>query len=87
MSIRLKSLGVAGAALLVFSLACAGHKYHLVTAPAVPAARGTVQVGSDHNGNTTIDLKVKNLVKPNRSAAPQSGDQQMTQLYECAIAQ
>lgn len=42
-----------------------GKEYHMTAASTVPAANGTVQVQKDKdNGNTKLDVKVKNLANP-----------------------
>jgi hypothetical protein len=57
-------------ALLAALAGCGGHTYHLNPAMSVPAATGTIQVGHDHNGNTTIDLKVRHLAMPGNLTPP-----------------
>lgn len=42
-----------------------GKTYHMAAATTVPAASGTVHVQRDkNNGNTKLDIKVRNLAKP-----------------------
>lgn len=56
--------------LALIAIGCAGHRYHLVPAPSVPAASGSVQVKTDQNGNDVIDLKVKHLAEPSALTPP-----------------
>jgi predicted small lipoprotein YifL len=60
--------------LVTLSLATTGcgKKVPLTAAPTVPAAAGTLDVGSDQNGNTTFDLRVKHLAKPENLTPPAS---------------
>lgn len=64
------SLFAALALVLMGVAGCGGHTYHLNPAMSVPAATGTIQVGHDKNGNTTLDLKVKHLAKPGNLTPP-----------------
>jgi hypothetical protein len=51
---------------------CGGRKVSMVPASSVPAANGTVDLGTDNNGNTQVDLKVKHLAKPQNLTPPRS---------------
>ncbi len=42
----------------------AAKKVPLNAASIVPAAKGSVQIGKDRNGNTEVKLKVEHLAKP-----------------------
>ena len=44
--------------------ACGHHKVAMTSAAAVPASAGHAEIGTDRNANTTIDLKVQHLAKP-----------------------
>jgi hypothetical protein len=44
--------------------ACGHKKVAMTAASTVPAATGHAEIGTDRNGNTTIDLKVQHLAKP-----------------------
>jgi hypothetical protein len=57
---------------MLLSFACAGHNYHLVSAPSVPAAAGTVKTSTDKNGNTVVDLKVQRLAQPSALTPPRN---------------
>lgn len=59
-------------ALLVFATACGKKHVNLNPASSVPAASATAVLTSDSNGNTIIDLKVKNLAKPENLTPPKS---------------
>lgn len=73
MKYRCYGLAAAGALVLtLLSVGCAGHRYHLVPAPSVPAASGSVQIRTDKNGNDVIDLKVKHLAEPSALTPPRS---------------
>jgi len=62
---------VVGIAIAFTLTACGGgHHYKLNPSMNVPAATGTVDVGHDQNGNTTIDLKVRHLAKPDSLTPP-----------------
>ena len=62
----MKQQHVAALTLLVLLIAtgCGQKKVPLSTASTVPAASGNAVIGTDKNGNTTIDLKVHHLAKP-----------------------
>jgi hypothetical protein len=45
------------------ALVYAAKKYPLTAASIVPAARGSVEIGKDRNGNTEVKLKVEHLAK------------------------
>ena len=61
---------IALAALL--STGCGGKKVTMIPAPTVPAATGMVNLGTDSNGNTQVDLKVEHLAKPRNLTPPKS---------------
>jgi hypothetical protein len=63
-------VAAAALSLALLSFGCSGHMYHLVSAPSVPAASGTVHTSTDKNGNTVIDLKVKHLAPPSALTPP-----------------
>src|SRR5579875_2588886 len=52
------------AAVLTATLVFAAKKFPLTAAPVVPAAKGSVEVGKDRNGNTELKLKVEHLANP-----------------------
>jgi len=60
------ALSLAGCALL------AAHKVQLTAASIVPAARGEIEVGKDHNGNTEIKMAVQHLARPEDLSPPMS---------------
>lgn len=52
------------AAVLFAALAYPAKKFPLTAASIVPAAKGSVEVGKDRNGNTELTLKVEHLANP-----------------------
>src|SRR2546423_6836114 len=58
------ALPFVAAVLLLAAVACGPKKVPMNPAPNVPAATGHAEIGTDRNGNTTIDLKVQHLAKP-----------------------
>jgi hypothetical protein len=54
------------------ALVFAGKKFPLTAASIVPAAKGSVQVGKDRNGNTDLKLKVEHLASPSDLTPSQS---------------
>jgi hypothetical protein len=46
------------------ALVSAAKKYPLTAASIVPAAKGSVEIGKDRNGNTEVKLKVEHLANP-----------------------
>jgi hypothetical protein len=46
------------------ALVYAAKKYPLTAASIVPAAKGSVELGKDRNGNTEVKLKVEHLANP-----------------------
>jgi hypothetical protein len=66
---------ISGVVILVvtsLTIASASHKYKLNPSSIAPAATGEVEVDKDKNGNTTINLKVKHLAKPENLSPPQT---------------
>lgn len=59
--------------LLCLTLNGVAKKFPLTAASLVPSASGEVNTGTDHNGNTKVDLKVKHLAKPGRLTPPKVG--------------
>jgi hypothetical protein len=53
-----------------YGLGCGGKKVPMNASTSVPAAAGHADIGSDRNGNTTIDLKVHHLAKPESLTPP-----------------
>ena len=51
-------------AVVFATLAYAAKKFPLTAASIVPAAKGSVEVGKDGNGNTELKLKVEHLANP-----------------------
>jgi hypothetical protein len=49
---------------------CGGKKVPMNASTSVPAAAGHADIGSDQNGNTTVDLKVHHLAKPEALTPP-----------------
>jgi hypothetical protein len=48
-----------------------GKDYHMTADPSVPAASGTVHAQRDkQNGNTKLDIKVRNLARPSTLTPP-----------------
>lgn len=58
-----------GAASFLLS-GCGAKEFHLSSTPVVPAASGDVKVSQDNNGNTRIDVQVKNLARPSELTPP-----------------
>ena len=58
------ALSLAACALL------AANKIQLTAASIVPAARGEIEVGKDHNGNTEIKMTVQHLARPDNLSPP-----------------
>jgi hypothetical protein len=50
----------------------AAHKIQLTAASIVPGARGAIEVGKDHNGNTEIKMAVQHLARPEDLSPPMS---------------
>jgi hypothetical protein len=48
----------------VLFLAGCGSAVHLTNSPFVPGATGEVKLGTDDNNNTTVEIKVQHLAKP-----------------------
>src|SRR6185437_6181801 len=46
------------------ALVYAAKRFPVTAASIVPAAKGSVEVGKDHNGNTEVKLKVEHLANP-----------------------
>ena len=55
-----------------FSLSSCAKKLTFVTSNIVPAATGSVKIKSDNNGNSSINLSVKNLAKPRDLTPPRN---------------
>ena len=55
-----------------FGLGCGGKKVPMNASTSVPAAAGHADIGTDKNGNTTVDLKVHHLAKPEALTPPAS---------------
>ena len=51
-------------AVVFATVAYAAKKFPLTAASIVPAAKGSVEVGKDGNGNTELKLKVEHLANP-----------------------
>jgi hypothetical protein len=51
-------------AALAVALAFAAKKFPLTAAPIVPAAKRSVEIGKDRNGNTDVKLRVEHLANP-----------------------
>jgi hypothetical protein len=64
------ALRFVAAVLLLAAVGCGPKKVPMNPAPNVPAAAGHAEIGTDRNGNTTIDLKVKHLAKPENLTPP-----------------
>ena len=54
------------------TLVFAAKRFPLTAASIVPAAKGSVEVVKDHNGNTEIKLKVEHLANPSSLTPSQS---------------
>jgi hypothetical protein len=50
----------------------AAKKFPLTAASIVPAAKGSLEVGKDRNGNTDMKLKVEHLAKPENLSPSQT---------------
>lgn len=61
----MKAVLAVGLLLIVWPFSSGGKTYHMTADKSVPAANGTVRakVGKD-NGNTQLEIKVKNLARP-----------------------
>jgi len=60
------------AALILSSVTYAAKKFPLTAASLVPGARGTVEIGTDKNGNTKVKVKVQHLASPESLTPPQN---------------
>jgi hypothetical protein len=60
-------LGIVSAALVY-----AAKKFPLTAASIVPAAKGSVEIGKDRNGNTEVKLKVEHLANPTNLSPSQA---------------
>lgn len=56
-------------AVIANSAGCASGPTSMESAASVPASEGTVEATEGDNGNTNIDIRVKNLALPGRVAA------------------
>ena len=59
-------------AVVFTTLVYAAKKFPLTAASIVPAAKGSVEVGKDRNGNTDMKLKVEHLAKPENLSPSQT---------------
>jgi hypothetical protein len=59
-------------AVVFATLVYAAKKFPLTAASIVPAAKGSVEVGKDRNGNTEVKLKVEHLANPTSLSPPQA---------------
>lgn len=55
------------------TLVYAAKRFPLTAASVVPAAKGSVNVGKDRNGNTNLKLRVEHLAKPDNLSPAQTG--------------
>lgn len=56
---------------LLATISCGGRRIPIVPATTlVPAADGSVKMGTDSNGNTSVELNVKHLAKPESLTPP-----------------
>lgn len=55
-----------------FSLSSCAKKLTFVTSNIVPAATGSVKIKSDNNGNSSINMSIKNLAKPGDLTPPRN---------------
>jgi|ERR1700728_2217349 hypothetical protein len=53
-------------------LVYAAKEFPLMATSIVPAAKGSVEIGKDRNGNTEVKLKVEHLAKPARLSPSQA---------------
>lgn len=60
----MKHLSITILAVAFAAAAFAAKKFPLAAASVVPAAKGSVEVGHDRNGNTEIKLTVEHLANP-----------------------
>jgi len=60
----LKLVSITMLAAVFATLTYAAKKFPMAAASIVPAAKGSVEVGKDHNGNTEVKLKVEHLANP-----------------------
>jgi hypothetical protein len=61
---NLRRTAIFAVALMMLATVALGRKFALVMSPAVPAAKGDVETGTDKNGNTEVTIKVENLAMP-----------------------
>jgi hypothetical protein len=54
----------------IFGMGCGGKNVPMNASSSVPAAAGHADIGTDSNGNTTVDLKVHHLAKPESLTPP-----------------
>jgi hypothetical protein len=59
-------------AALSADLLYAAKKFPLTASSIVPAAKGSVEIGKDRNGNTELTLKVEHLANPTSLARSQA---------------
>jgi hypothetical protein len=67
-----KIFGVVVLVIASLTTASASHKYKLNPSSIDPSATGEMEVGKDKNGNTTVDIKVQHLAKPENLSPPQT---------------
>ena len=60
----LKLVSIAMLAAVFATLSYAAKKFPMAAASIVPAAKGSVEIGKDRNGNTELKLKVEHLANP-----------------------
>ncbi len=61
----MKTVLFVGLLLAVWPFSSGGKTYHMTADKSVPAANGTVRAKVDkNNGNTQLEIKVKNLARP-----------------------
>lgn len=59
-----KACSIITLAVVSAALVYAAKRFPLTAASIVPAAKGSVEIGQDHNGNTELKLKVEHLANP-----------------------
>lgn len=63
-------IGIIAAAVGLVAVASWANKYHLVASSIVPAATGDVDLHTDKNGNTIVEIKVERLARPSQLTPP-----------------
>jgi hypothetical protein len=68
----LKLCSVLTSIVILCALVCAAKDFPLIASSIVPAAKGSVEIGKDRNGNTEVKIKVEHLAQPENLSPSQA---------------